>query len=68
MDLSKCLPETSIGPLNPKLQPDAESSKYVNIQNDMNISTYHLFFFNNYHIRILYNESIYLHSKYFKNI
>jgi hypothetical protein len=34
MNLSKCLPGTPIGPLNPKLQPDAESSKYGNIQND----------------------------------
>ena len=32
---SRCLPGTPVGPLNPKLQPDAEQSMKGNIQYDM---------------------------------
>jgi hypothetical protein len=43
--LSKCLPGTPDGPLNPKLQIDAESSKYGNIQNDRWIYSQNPFIF-----------------------
>ena len=33
-DYSRCLPGTPVGPLNPKLQPDAENNTTGNIQNN----------------------------------
>ena len=31
---SQCLPGTPVGPINPKLQPDAEESQRRNVQHD----------------------------------